>query len=141
MLKLRAMCYTVINENKNLKEKLNKLNKLNMDIIKIQDLEDKLKSLEKEINKKNEEIQQLLSENNNNQGKYKIASINPGEEIMCVNFASMNNQDLNNYGLICKNTDLFIRAKERLYEDFPQFKKYETYYEANGKRIKGPNIY
>ena len=107
-----------------------------MDINNIQDLKDKIKSLEKELNKKNEEIQQLLSQNNNNQGKYKITSINPGEEIMCINFVSMSNQDINNYGLVCKNTDLFIRAEERLYEDFPQFKKYETYFEANGKRIK-----
>ena len=107
-----------------------------MDINNIQDLKDKIKSLEKELNKKNEEIKQLLSQNNNNQGKYKITSINPGEEIMCINFVSMSNQDINNYGLVCKNTDLFIRAEERLYEDFPQFKKYETYFEANGKRIK-----
>ena len=123
----------LINENTILKEKLNKLN---MDINNIQDLKDKIKSLEKELNKKNEEIQQLLSQNNNNQGKYKITYINPGEEIMCINFVSMSNQDINNYGLVCKNTDLFIRAEERLYEDFPQFKKYETYFEANGKRVK-----
>ena len=107
-----------------------------MDINNIQDLKDKIKSLEKELNKKNEEIQQLLSQNNNNQGNYEITSINLGEEIMCINFVSMSNQDINNYGLVCKNTDLFIRAEERLYEDFPQFKKYETYFEANGKRIK-----
>ena len=107
-----------------------------MDINNIQDLKDKIKSLEKELNKKNEEIQQLLSQNNNNQGNYGITSIRPGEKIMCINFVSMSNQDINNYGLVCKNTDLFIRAEERLYEDFPQFKKYETYFEANGKRIK-----
>ena len=107
-----------------------------MDINNMQNLKNKIKSLEKELNKKNEEIQQLLSQNNNNQGNYEITSINLGEEIMCINFVSMSNQDINNYGLVCKNTDLFIRAEERLYEDFPQFKKYETYFEANGKRIK-----
>ena len=123
----------LINENTILKEKLNKLN---MDINNIQDLKDKIKSLEKELNKKNEEIQQLLSQNNNNQSNYEITSIHPGEKIMCINFVSLSNQDINNYGLVCKNTDLFIRAEERLYEDFPQFKKYETYFEANGKRIK-----
>ena len=123
----------LINENTILKEKLNKLN---MDINNIQDLKDKIKSLEKELNKKNEEIQQLLSQNNNNQSNYEITSIHPGEKIMCINFVSMSNQDINNYGLVCKKTDLFIRAEERLYEDFPQFKKYETYFEANGKRIK-----
>ena len=107
-----------------------------MDINKIQDLNNKIKSLEKELNLKNEKINQLLSQNNNNQGRYEIASIKPGEKIMCINFVSMGNQDINNYGLVCKNTDLFIRTEERLYEDFPQFKKFETYFEVNGKRIK-----
>ena len=107
-----------------------------MDINKIQDLNNKIKSLEKELNLKNEKIKQLLSQNNNNQGKYEITSIKPGEKIMCINFVSMGNQDINNYGLVCKNTDLFIRTEERLYEDFPQFKKCETYFEVNGKRIK-----
>ena len=102
----------------------------------IQDLKNKIKSLEKELNLKNEKINQLLSQNNNNQGKYEITSIKPGEKIMCINFVSMGNQDINNYGLVCKNTDLFIRTEERLYEDFPQFKKSETYFEVNGKRIK-----
>ena len=107
-----------------------------MDINKIQDLNNKIKSLEKELNLKNEKINQLLSQNNNNQGKYEITSIKPGEKIMCINFVSMGNQDINNYGLVCKNTDLFIRTEERLYEDFPQFKKCETYFVVNGKRIK-----
>ena len=107
-----------------------------MDINKIQDLNNKIKSLEKELNLKNEKIKQLLSQNNNNQGKYEITSIKPGEKIMCINFVSMGNQDINNYGLVCKNTDLFIRTEERLYEDFPQFKKCETYFVVNGKRIK-----
>ena len=43
---------------------------------------------------------------------------------------------INNYSLSCKTTDLFIIEEERLYEDFTDFKKYETYFEANGKRIK-----
>ena len=107
-----------------------------MDINKIQDLNNKIKSLEKELNLKNEKIKQLLSQNNNNQGKYEITSIKHGEKIMCINFVSMGRQDINNYGLVCKNTDLFVRTEERLYEDFPQFKNYETYFEVNGKRIK-----
>ena len=107
-----------------------------MDINKINDLNNKIKSLEKELNLKNEKINQLLSQNNNNQGRYEITSIKPGEKIMCINFVSMGNQDINNYGLVCKNTDLFIRTEERLYEDFPQFKKCETYFVVNGKRIK-----
>ena len=55
---------------------------------------------------------------------------------MSINFVSMGNNDIGHYSLVCKNTDLFIREEERLYEDFPNFKKYEVYFEANGKRIK-----
>ena len=107
-----------------------------MDINKIQDLNNKIKSLEKELNLKNEKIKQLLSQNNNNQGKYEITSIKPGEKIMCINFVSMGNQDIGNYSLPCKNTDLFVRLEERLYNEYPQFKNYETYFEVRTKRIK-----
>ena len=121
-------------ENNNLKEKINKLN---LDINKIQELKNKIKSLENDLILKNKEIQQLLSQNNNNnKDKYEITSIKPGEKVMCINFVSMGNQEIGHYGLVCKNTDLFIREEERLYEDFPNFKKYETYFEVNGKRIK-----
>ena len=99
-------------------------------------MKNKIKLLENELNKKNNEIQQLLIKNNNIEGKYKITSINPGEEIMALNFVSMGSNDIGPYNLVCKNIDLFVRLEERLYEDFPQFKEYETYFEVNGKRIK-----
>ena len=54
---------------------------------------------------------------------------------MSINFVSMGNNDIGHFSLVCKNNDLFVREEERLYEKFPQFKKYETYFEANGKRI------
>ena len=101
----------------------------------MQELKKKIKSLENDLIQKNNEIQQLLSQNNN-KDKYEITSIKPGEKVMCINFVSMGNQEIGHYGLVCKNTDLFIREEERLYEDFPNFKKYETYFEVNGKRIK-----
>ena len=74
--------------------------------------------------------------NKESKDKYKINSIQPGEEIISINFVSMGNNDIGHYSLVCKNTDYFIKEEERLYEDFPDFKKYETYFEANGKRIK-----
>ena len=99
-------------------------------------MKNKIKLLENELNKKNNEIQQLLGNNKNIQGKYKITSINPGEEIIELNFVSMGSNDIGPYNLVCKNIDLFVRLEERLYEDFPQFKEYETYFEVKGKRIK-----
>ena len=123
----------LIKEINNLKEKINKLNK---DINKIQEYKDKIKLLENDLIKKNNEIQQLLNKNNNIKDNYEITSINSGEKIMGINFVSMGNQDIRPYNLVCKNNDLFIRLEERLYEDFPKFKEYETYFEVNGKRIK-----
>ena len=81
------------------------------------------------------EIQNYISQNNN-KDKNKITSINPGEKILVVNFVGMGVNDIGHYNLVCKNTDLFVRLEERLYEDFPQFKEYETYFEVNSKRIK-----
>ena len=59
-----------------------------------------------------------------------------GKKILAVNFVSEVNNDINHYNLICKNVDLFVSLEERLYKDFPQFKNYNTYFVANGKRIK-----
>jgi len=93
-------------------------------------LNDKIKLLNEDLIKKNNKIQEL------SKGDYEITSIKPGEKIMALNFVSMGCQDIGHYNLMCKNIDLFIRLEERLYEDFPKFKDYETYFEANGKRIK-----
>ena len=35
----------------------------------------------------------------------------------------------------CPRSDLFVKLEEKLYEDFPVFKKYETYFEVDSKRV------
>ena len=84
------------------------------------------------------EIQNLKVNNlaNSNQSGYLIPSLKPGEKIIAINFVSMGIQDISNYNLICKNTDLFVRLEERLYNEFPNFKNFETYFEVKTKRIK-----
>ena len=115
------------NENATLQNKINNLYNENAS------LKDKIKLLENFLASKNIEQQKLLSDTILNN---KITSIKPGEEIISINFVSMGNNDIGHYSLICKNTDLFVRLEERLYEDFPEFKNYETYFEVNTKRIK-----
>ena len=44
--------------------------------------------------------------------------------------------DIEHYNIICKSTDLFIILEEKLYQEFPQFKEYETFFEVKGRRIK-----
>ena len=48
----------------------------------------------------------------------------------------MGSNDIGHYNLVGKSRDLFVRLEERLYEDFPQFKDYETFFEVNTRRIK-----
>ena len=47
----------------------------------------------------------------------------------------MGNQDIINYCMVCKNTDLFVKLEENLYKDYPQFKDYETYFMVKARKI------
>ena len=120
----------LIIENNNLKDIINKLN---AELNQIKGLKEKLES---ELAKKNNEILKLLSQKNKNEDYFDLSSIKFGDKIITVNFLSMGNNDIGHYSLVCKKRDLFVKLEERLYNDFPQFKNYETYFEANGKRIK-----
>ena len=46
------------------------------------------------------------------------------------------NFDINNYTMPCKSTDLFVKLEERLYNDYPEYKKKETYFLVNARKIK-----
>ncbi len=76
--------------------------------------------------------------NNNfyNQSNNTINILKPGEKIMTINFVSQGNQFVSNYNIICKNTDLFVRLEEKLNNDFPQLKDYQTVFEVNTRKIK-----
>ena len=45
------------------------------------------------------------------------------------------NQDIVNYSMPCKTTDLFVRLEERLYQDFPKYRNVETFFTVNTNRI------
>ena len=113
--------------------KLNdEIKRLNLEIETIKTLEEKIQLLEKEIENKNIEIKRLGAEIDNKN----LSSINPGEKIMSINFITLDSQEITNYSLPCKNTDLFVRLEERLYRDFPQYKDCDTFFQVNTKRIK-----
>jgi len=118
----------LINENKNLKKTVNKLKD---ELNKINGYRQKL---ENDLAQKDIEKQKLLSQKNN--GYFDINSLQQNDRIISVNFVSMGSNDIGHYSLICKTRDLFVNLEERLYNDFPNFKNYETYFEINGKRIK-----
>ena len=139
----------IINENNNLTKKINELkielnqiedlkqtiNKLNIELNQLK--ESNLK-LENYIRQNNINILNISSQQNNKDVYYDLNSLNlnPNDKIISVNFVSMGNNDIGHYSLVCKYKDLFVKLEERLYNDFQQFTNYETYFEANGRRVK-----
>ena len=88
----------------------------------------KIEDLKKLLEEKNSEINNL--KNNNNM----ITSINSGEKIIGVFFTSTN-QDIHR-PIPCKNTDTFARIEEKIYNEYPKYKDYNTYLTVNGNTIK-----
>ena len=109
---------------------------LNNEIQKLKQYKEKNKLLNDEIYRKNMELQKYQSNNNYINASRGITSIKPGEIVYAINFVSQGNQDIFNYALPCKNTDLFVRLEEKLYNEYPKYKNYETYFEVKTKRIK-----
>jgi len=111
-------------ENNKLKNEINLLNdKLNMNIQNIKELETIINSLKMEI-------PDLISNNAN-----KDIIFNPGDKIMSLNFVSQGSQDIQNYSLVCKDTDLFIKLEERILRDFRKFKNEEIFFRHNTRKI------
>ena len=93
---------------------------------KIQDLQKLLEAKDLEINNLRNN---LINANNNT-----ITSINQGEKIIAVLFNSTK-QDINR-PISCKNTDTFARIEEKIYNEYPKYKDYNTYLTVNGNIIK-----
>ena len=111
--------------NNDIEKYLNDMNKL----------AEKNKELEKLLAIKNKEIDDYIFKLSSYGVDEKLISFNPGDKIMVVLFVTQGNQDIFNYGLACKSSDLFIRLEERLYHDFPKYRNYETFYMVNTRKI------
>ena len=109
-----------------------KINKLNLEIEK---KNEETKKISLEIKELSKTIRQKIATAKNTKD-FDITSLKPGENILAVNFVSMGIQDIGHFNLICKNTDLFIKLEERLYEEFPLFKNYVTLFEVGTRKIK-----
>ena len=58
-----------------------------------------------------------------------------GEKLMHINIT---NTDFNiqNYSIICKNTDKFNQIENKIYDEFTELKDIQTYFIFNGKVIE-----
>ena len=122
------------NENKKLNDIINDLK------FKNNDLNNQIIMLVSQLNKIKLDLQNYKSNNiiniNNNNLNDLIRPLLPNEKVMSVVFNSLGKQFIRNWSLACKNTNLFVRLEEILNNNFPQLKKYETYFEVNTRRIK-----
>ena len=132
---LESQLFDEKNKNKELNEKVKQLEK-ELDnekkIVKV--LKDRINSsnitqLQILLDLKDKEIERLKKNND------QYNNLKPGEKIYSVNFVSID-QKIGNYSITCKNTDIFVKLEEQLYEDYPEYKDKETYFIKNGNKIK-----
>ena len=102
---------------KNLENNINN-NKLNQEIKDLKDKIEKLEMKEKELNELKSKLPFELAKN---------------EKIMFIIFKSMNEEII--YPIICKNTDTLLNLEDKLYNEFPEYKKYNFNYIYGGKKI------
>ena len=134
-------------KNKKLQDTINNLNNTinqlkqehNTDIQKykkeVTKLIEKNKELEKLLDEKNKEINDYIFKLNNISNNEQLFSVKTGDKIIAVLFMTQGSQDIYNYTMACKTSDLFVRLEERLYHDFPKYRNYETFFMVNARRI------
>ena len=114
-----------INLNTQLNSYINMINQLNS----------KNKSIELELNSKNIQIQNLNKELNKLYKKSsRLEYCKPGEKIMAINIISTDHKVI--HAISCKNTDIFVKLEEELYEEYPEYKEVNTYFTSGGNTIK-----
>ena len=97
----------------------NELNKIN----------NQKKNLNNEILNLNDQIKDLKMNKNSN-----LSFINPAETLFCIQFRSID--EIVDLAIPCKNTDIFVRLEEKLYEYYPEYKETNNYFTCNGIVIK-----
>ena len=138
--KLKRELETEKKKNKQLQDTINQLKQnYNIEIEKykkdINKLVEKNKELEKLLEEKNKEINDYIFKLSNSNNNEQLISFKTGDKIIAVLFMTQGNQDIYNYTMPCKTSDLFVRLEERLYHDFPKYRNFETFFMVNARRI------
>lgn len=85
--------------------------------------------LKHEIAEKDKEIE-VLNYKLNNANVYRLA---PEEKIMAVNFVTEDSKLC--YCIPCKNTTIFSRIEEQLYEKYPEYRETDNYFMSHKNRM------
>ena len=131
------------NKNKILEDKIKELNKeltekenIIIDIINNQNFE----KFPKKILDSKEELYNIIIEKDKEIKELKLKlsrypmELKEGEKLMTINFTSVDSK-INNYSIICKNTDIFNNIEKKLYEDYNEYYDTDNYFTVNGKKI------
>jgi len=119
------------NKNKILEDKVQKLyEELSDKINKITNILDSKEELNKSLLEKDKELKELKLK----LSKYPL-ELNEGEKLMTINFTTIDRR-IQNYSIICKNTDIFNNIEKKLYEDYEEYYKTENYFTINGRKIE-----
>ena len=87
------------------------------------------------LNRQTAEIQKLKSGMNKiDNDNSSLENCKPGEKIIAAHFISTD--QLVDFSIPCKNTDLFVRIEEKLFNEYPQYKKSNTFFTAGGKLVE-----
>ena len=127
-------------KNKKLQDTINNLNNTINQLkqehyTEINKLTEKNEELEKLLEEKNKEINDYIFKLSNSSNNEQLISVKTGDIIIAVLFMTQGSQDIFNYTMACKTSDLFVRLEERLYHDFPKYRNYETFFMVNTRRI------
>jgi hypothetical protein len=97
----------------------------------IDELNTKIDSLVLNLKEKDEELVKLKKEliNLNNE-----KSTNENDNIMAISFTTDGFKFI--HALPCRNTDMFFKLEEKLYEAYPQYRERDNYFTVDGKKIQ-----
>ena len=96
---------------------------------RINNKRNEIKILEDELNALNNIKDKLDLDNND------INKVKENDKIISVLFMTQGNQDIINYSMACKSTDLFSSLEERLYQDFPKYRTFKKIFMVRANRI------
>ena len=110
------------NNIKELQEKVKNFDKL----IKNNSVKEELLILMNSVNIKDKEIKELK--------EAFPSEMKKGEKLIAIIFTSAT-QEITNFALICKNSDIFSKIENLLYDEYPLFRETDNYFLCNGNII------
>ena len=117
--------------NESNKEKQTNINLNNL----MNELNSKINLLQSDLFEKMAEIQTLRSEmNKTNNSSSNLENCKPGEKIIVAHFKSTDQQV--DQAIACKNTDIFVKIEEQLYNEYPQYKEINAFFTVGGQIVK-----